>query len=118
MDELGRLFRETHERQYGYATDEPFLIESLRIEMIARQAPNPAAIATSTGTTVPAPLKVSDCVFGPEGAIATPRHDRKTLPVGVAVAGPCIVEDAWSTVVIPPGSSVTADAHGHLHIEA
>lgn len=117
MHELGRLFRETHERQYGYATDEPFLIESLRIEMIARQAPGPAALATSTGTNVPVPLKVSDCVFGPEGAVATPRHDRKTLPIDIAIAGPCIVEDAWSTVVIPPGCSVSADAHGHLHIE-
>lgn len=117
MDELGRLFRDNHHRQYGYATDEPFLIESLRIEMIADHAATPGTAATVTDAPLPSPLKVSRCVFGPEGAIPTPRHDRKTLPAGTRLAGPCIVEDAWSTVVVPPGSTVVADRHGHLHIE-
>jgi N-methylhydantoinase A len=31
--------------------------------------------------------------------------------------GPAVVEDAWSTVVVPPGAALTVDARGHLHIE-
>jgi len=32
------------------------------------------------------------------------------------VRGPAIIEDAWSTVVVPPGWQAKADAAGHLFL--
>ena len=32
------------------------------------------------------------------------------------IAGPAVVEDAWSTVVVPPGATLVADEAGHLHV--
>jgi N-methylhydantoinase A len=33
-----------------------------------------------------------------------------------AVIGPAIIEDAWSTVVIPPGWQTKPDTIGHLFL--
>ena len=46
----------------------------------------------------------------------TPRYDRAGLVPDSPLSGPVIVDDAWSTVVVPPGATLTADAAGHLHI--
>jgi N-methylhydantoinase A len=46
----------------------------------------------------------------------TPRFDRDRLPTGVPIAGPAVVEDAWSTIIVPPGYFLRADAMGHLWI--
>jgi N-methylhydantoinase A len=62
-------------------------------------------------------VKTAPCTFDSCGAVATPRYDRAGLAVGSTLGGPAIVEDASSTVIVPPGATLTADAHGHLHIE-
>ncbi|MGZ5913582.1 MAG: hypothetical protein ACXWLB_27185, partial [Reyranella sp.] len=46
----------------------------------------------------------------------TPRFDRDRLPPGLQIDGPAIVEDAWSTIVVPPGYVLRADGMGHLWI--
>ena len=46
----------------------------------------------------------------------TPRYDRTGLGPDCPLEGPVIVDDAWSTVVVPPGATLTADDAGHLHI--
>ncbi len=66
---------------------------------------------------VPRPTQTLDCWFGPGGPIATPRYARAALGDGARLAGPAIVEDDWSTVVLPPGAGLGVDGHGHLHIE-
>ncbi len=80
-----------------------------------RREETPAMVAAASGRPVPA--KATTCVFADRGAAATPRYERSKLPTGAVVSGPAIVEDAFSTVVAPPGSSVVADAYGHLHID-
>ncbi|QCI65935.1 hydantoinase/oxoprolinase family protein [Phreatobacter stygius] len=114
---IGRSFREVHQRTYGYATDEPFQIESLRIEASAPGADVLSTRHGATGTALPEAVSVLPCIFGPGGAVATPRHGRETLPIDVPVAGPAVIEDAWSTVVLPPGATCRRDTAGHLHVE-
>jgi N-methylhydantoinase A len=36
---------------------------------------------------------------------------------GQRIVGPAIIEDEWSTVVLPPGATLLVDELGHLHIE-
>ncbi len=114
--ELERGFRDVHQRLYGYATAEPFQVESLRVVVSfppVAAAPAPAL----TPQDLPTPSKAAPALFGRDGPVATPRLDRARLVPGSAVAGPCIIEDSWSTVVLPPGAACRADAAGHLHIE-
>jgi N-methylhydantoinase A len=52
------------------------------------------------------------------GEVATPRYDRAALPQDVLIEGPAVVEDAWSTVIVPPGAALERDGWGDLHIDA
>lgn len=113
---LGRQFREAHDRLYGFATDEPWELYALRCTVSVPRAGRPVV---GTVSTVPGdPRSSAPCWFEGSGEVETPRYDRNAVASGQTIAGPAIVEDAWSTVVVPPGAAATADSSGHLHIDA
>lgn len=115
---LRAAFEERHRQLYGYATGESIECVNLRLAAIGRDdwamAPAsevPAADATVVGGSHPA--------FFPEtGEVMLPRYDRVTLPVGATIAGPAMIEDEWSTVIVYPGQHAAADRLGNLIIEA
>ena len=112
---LGRDFRERHRALYGFATEEPWELVSIRMRIAAPRngtTPPPAAKANAA----PAPTRTLPCTFEPGEAAPTPRYDRAGLTPDTPLEGPVIVDDAWSTVVVPPGATLSADGAGHLHI--
>jgi N-methylhydantoinase A len=115
---LGAAFRARHHAVYGYATDEHWEMQSLRLRAwIGRTAHLTKPIETRQLTqhiTQPKPNSLSRCWFDRSGPRDTPRFDRDTLAAGARIAGPAIIEDAWSTVVVPPGTEATVDRFGHL----
>jgi N-methylhydantoinase A len=46
--------------------------------------------------------------------VPTPRHDRARLAPPHRLRGPAIIEDNWSTIVVPPGWQAVPGAHGHI----
>jgi N-methylhydantoinase A len=114
LERLGNDFRQRHREIYGYATDEHWEMQSLRLRtLVARQTTlGPLAGASA----MPEPTSIGPCWFEPAAPHDTPRYDRDRLPSGVVIAGPAVVEDAWSTIVVPPGHVVSTDAMGHLWI--
>ncbi len=112
---LGTQFREIHDRLYGFATDEPWELFALRCTV---SAPRGVAIdARPTETETGQSAKSAPCWFGNAEPVDTPRYDRETIGTGRNIAGPAIIEDSWSTIVVPPGAVAAADGNGHLHIE-
>jgi N-methylhydantoinase A len=112
---LGQAFLALHEKLYGFATAEPWQLEALRMRaFVPRSAATPAVPAPVGGA--PKPAKVSRCLFSAGDALPTPRHDRARLAAGRPLPGPAIVEDDYSTIVVPPGAVLEPDAGGHLHI--
>ena len=112
---LGRDFRERHRALYGFATEEPWELVSIRTRVSAPR--NGEALAPAfKANAAPAPTRTLPCTFDADGPVPTPRHDRAGLPPDCPLSGPVIVDDAWSTVVVPPGATLTADDAGHLHI--
>ena len=112
---LGRAFMDRHRALYGFATEEPWELESIRVRVAAPrngEAHPPAAKANEA----PSPTKMFRCTFEAGEATMTPRYDRAGLGPDCPLEGPVIVDDAWSTVVVPPGATLTADDAGHLHI--
>jgi N-methylhydantoinase A len=115
-DGLGRAFLERHQALYGFATEEPWELVSIRQHISVPRSHAKATAGTAAGAG-DGPAKISECIFSADGAVPTPRYDRSCLAVERAIRGPAIIEDEWSTVILPPGASMIADAQGHLHIE-
>jgi N-methylhydantoinase A len=113
---LGAQFRARHEALYGFSTDEPWELQSLRITVAAARGTRLDGGAPRGGGA-PRPTRTLDCWFDASGPVATPRYPRESLGEDARLAGPAIVEDDWSTVVLPPGARLDVDRHGHLHIE-
>ena len=63
------------------------------------------------------PWEATVALFEGAGRLETPRYDRDTLGVEQRIAGPAIIEDEWSTIVVDPYATAWADALGHLHID-
>jgi N-methylhydantoinase A len=104
-------FLARHHELFGYATAESCVIESVRV-----QARRPSTTIVDRPTTVIRKLRATSrrCSFEGIHDLATEIVDRASMTE--AVFGPAIIEDAWSTVVIPPGWQAKPDAIGHLFL--
>ena len=112
---LGQTFMEHHRALYGFATEEPWELVSIRMRVSAPRngaVRSPAAKANEP----PSPTKTLPCTFESGAPVSTPRYDRAGMGPDFTLDGPVIVDDAWSTTVVPPGATLTADDAGHLHI--
>jgi N-methylhydantoinase A len=116
-DDLGRRFRDRHERLYGFATGEPWELVALRARAFAPQRTNDAFGLAPTATSKTSAPVAGACVFDRSGPMATPRYDRAHLEPGKAIRGPAVIADAVSTVVVPPDATVTPDERGHLFLD-
>ena len=112
---LGRAFMDRHRALYGFATEEPWELVSIRVRVSAPRN-GESHLPAAKATEAPAPTKTLPCTFDSDGPLPTPRYDRAGLSPDCPLCGPAIVDDAWSTVVVPPGATLTADTAGHLHI--
>jgi N-methylhydantoinase A len=104
-------FLARHHELFGYATAESCVIESVRV-----QARRPSTTIVDRPTTAIRKLRATSrrCSFDGVHDVATEIVDRASMTE--AVFGPAIIEDAWSTVVIPPGWQAKPDAIGHLFL--
>lgn len=109
-------FKAIHERLYGFATDEAWEIDTLRVTVSAPPKQDVSALATHATETSTEPLAIRKCWF--EGGVEhdTPYFDRDRLPADWKIEGPAIIEDAWSTIIVDPGATAWVDKNEHLHI--
>ena len=114
---IAEEFHAAYEREYTYRLDAP--VEMVGIHLVARAEVGKLAMT-------PAPLGPPDA--GPalkgrrvvdyalEGRHEADLYDGDRLAPGMEFAGPAIVEDAGTTVVIHPGNRVHVDAFRNIHI--
>ncbi len=102
---LAAAFHERHRAEYGYATDEPVEVTAVRARLWLDEG---------TGWAAPAPeaadLELGETSFGPV-------LGRAALEPGRRVAGPAVLADALSTVVVWPGLSARTDEDGNVWLE-
>lgn len=115
-DALGRQFDAAHRAQYGYATGEAWELASLRLEVSAPQS-DAQTPAFQGSCSKPKPVGQREVTFENGETRLVDVLDRDHLPVNESLQGPLIVEDEWSTIILPPLDRISADAHGNLHIE-
>ena len=120
---LGERFFDRHQRLYGFATEEPWELVSIRTRACVPRSRERGAAAHDGRSPIhdrreePRQVRLRPCTFVAGDKRMTPRHDRAALVAGRPLEGPVIVEDAWSTTVVPPGATLTPDRDGHLHID-
>jgi len=109
---LAAGFEARHATLFGFASGEAWELLGLRISVRAPRAVPPPPCAAEA--PAPPPFATDPCWFDPSGPLPTPRYERATLAPPHRVSGPAIIEDDWSTIVLPPGWVAVPDACGHL----
>jgi len=114
---LGEQFRARHATLYGFASDESWELVTLRTTLTAPRRARPVLKLERAAGERAIPSRTTSCWFDGGGPCETPRYARGALGDGSQLSGPAIVEDDWSTVVLPPGAELRVDGAGHLHID-
>ena len=106
---------EAHERNYGFCSPgEPVQLVNLSVKALG-ELPRPA-LPILPSSPVPNPIGYRDALFAAGGCHVTPVYDRKGLVDGQTIAGPAIVEQMDSTVLVFPGDECVVDKWGNIII--
>lgn len=114
---LGTDFMVRHRKLYGFTTKEAWQFESLRVTVTAPSHSNFADLNEVGQEKSTVPITVHECWFDTSSPIPTKRYKHGTLPVDWKVNGPAIIEDDWTTIVLPPDAAGWINPAGHLIID-
>ena len=114
---LRERFHAEHDRVYGFsAPAEPVELVSLRLTTVGR-IEKPPLRTLERSERAPEPKEHRQVFFAEAGGfVECPIHDRYALGAGASFAGPAVVEELDSTVVVHPGFGVEIDDVGNLVI--
>jgi N-methylhydantoinase A len=113
---LIEAFHSQHEREYNFRRDEaPVGLFRLNLKAIGVVPKAELAAHEPTGL-IPQPTSRRPVWFDDGVAIDTPVYERVDLPAGFILAGPAVVEQVDSTVVIPPGTRAEVDKYLNIII--
>ena len=118
IDRMIAEFHVTYEREYTYTLDAA--VEVTGIHLIASSEVGKLEIVPipTTGATLDEAVKGRRQVdYATEGVHHATIYDGDRLEPGMSFAGPAIIEDPGTTVVIHPTNTVSIDAYGNIHIE-
>ncbi|WP_054004507.1 caprolactamase subunit alpha [Cypionkella psychrotolerans] len=114
IDQIKQAFHARHEQLYTYA--EPHsTVEVVNIEStVYGLVDKPKRMHIAPGKAADQAIKAyRDAVFSADGSrIRTPIYEGGALGAGAEIAGPAVIEEVTTTIVIEPGWSATLDASG------
>ena len=116
LEELIRNFHEQHRALFGWSDPAlPAVLAILKLQAIGVRAPVKLEKQPASSKDASSALKRRRRVYFKELARfeETPCYDGDRLRHGNMVAGPAIVEETKTTVVVPQGAELTVDAYGN-----
>ena len=118
-DGIAQAFSVEHVKRLGRAPAEGSIeIVNWSAALTRRVARGPVAPAEAAASSDTPASSDRDAYFGPNaGWLKTPVVRRERMTEGVIMAGPLLIEDAGSTIVVAPGQNARAKASGDLIIE-
>jgi len=115
LQEMIVAFEDEHERLYGHRSDPDNPIEVVTVRCIGRVEARDATLVRPTASNGGGPSS-RQAWFGRRwGEIETPVVTRQDLESGAA--GPLLIDEYDSTIVVPPERSVRVDGEGNVLIE-
>jgi N-methylhydantoinase A len=120
LEEAAAAFHTQHEREFTYRRDDaPVEIYQLQLRAIG-VTPKPelkrhelVSSDTPARPYTTRPVKFDEAA----GRVETPIYDRAALLPGQKVAGPAVIEQLDSTVVVPPGVTAQIDELGIIRMQ-
>ena len=114
---LRARFDETHKQMFGHtAPEEPVEIVSYRLRGVGRVVPVELPKHHREGRPLTDALRETRKARFGGVALHCPVYQRERLDVGVAFAGPAIVDQLDATTVIPPGHTARVDEFKNILI--
>jgi N-methylhydantoinase A len=121
---LERRFHPEHQRNFGYQRDgDPVMAVSVRVRAIAparsvtvRDLASSFERAAKNAARSPAELR--QAYFGPQAGEMTARVVTRQSLLDGALAGPAIIEEFDTTIVIPPGWRAELDGFANVVLSA
>ena len=114
LDDATNAFNELYEQLYGIRQTDPVEFVNYRVRVIG-PVPKPDWSTDEVAAQPPVPLSYRPAWFGGEMA-DTPVYRRHTLLPGPTIAGPAIIEETSSTLVVPEGWTASTNRHLSLVI--
>jgi N-methylhydantoinase A len=117
MAELIANFHDAYEREYTYRLDAG--VEIIGLHLVAASEVGKLEITrlARTGAGLEQAIKGRREVdYATEGIHEATIYDGMKLEPGMSFAGPAVIEDPGTTVVIQPGNRVSVDDYGNIHI--
>jgi N-methylhydantoinase A len=116
---LAESFHTEHERTYGYRREnDPIAIVSLRLKATApARSVGFRELGESFARTADGANRLEitrRAYFGPQSGEREARILSRSDLVGKTLAGPLIVEEFDTTVVVPPGWQAEVDGYGNI----
>jgi N-methylhydantoinase A len=114
--DLAERFHDQHERERGFCfRNQQPLVRGARLTARGRTSKPErlAQLGTLTDASA-AQVGTRRAYFGEW--IDTPVYDGTNLGAGAQIAGPALIQEAFTVVVVPPGSSATLDHLGNYEV--
>lgn len=113
-------FHAAHRAEFGYDLPDHLVeVVNCRLRAVGSLPRVPSEARATGGSVRDAQCDERSVYFGDTGGwLPTPVYRRDALPVGAAVAGPAVIEEMSSTIVVRPGQTGAADAAGNFIIQA
>ncbi|HEX4521518.1 MAG TPA: hydantoinase B/oxoprolinase family protein [Gaiellaceae bacterium] len=109
VDDLVARFEDAHERLYGTRLEPGSPVDIRALRLIAL-GPERGSFGLSHEWEPPAAGSTRSADFGPaHGTLEAPVHSRGSIPCA-GLEGPLLVDEYDTTVVVPPGWTVSLDA--------
>lgn len=117
IDKITELFVEEYKREYKYSLSLPLELVGIHLTSFASVDKINPVVAKTTGITRNEILKGQrdvcflETIFSP-----TDIYDLSKIEPGMYFQGPCIIEDAHSSIVVFPGMTATVDNYSNVHV--
>jgi len=115
FDQMVESFEEIHRNLFGFSPSGELEIVNIRVEVsgsrteIEEQKLNP-------DLSSPVTIGQSEVYFNHQ-FMSTPIYSRDSLPEGFELAGPAMITDLNSTLVVEPGFTASVNGLGHIIID-
>ena len=117
MKKTAQTFHKSYEREYTYTLDNPVEVVTYHLVAIREIGKPSVPKLAKSGRPLDDALRGRRSVdYDVHGVHETSIYERSRLDPGMEIAGPAIIEEPDTTVVVFPSDRLTVDEYGNLYI--